>query len=223
MKIGIISDIHANLIALEKVMGKLEKCDEIICAGDVVGYYPYSNEVVELLRKERVHSVLGNHDYAVLTGDFRDMNTYARVSASYTIKNLKEENREWLENLPLKIETDYFNVYHGIPSGDLDAFKVYIFPEFPLIEKILEEEGKSIVVGHTHIQFQKESGNLSLVNPGSVGQPRDGDKKAAYAIFDTEKNRFDFGRVEYDVYEVIMEIEKSGLPTALGMRLLEGI
>jgi|Deesub1362A_J573_1020465.scaffolds.fasta_scaffold00078_85 putative phosphoesterase len=222
MRIGIISDIHSNLIALEKVLEKLENCDMIVCAGDVVGYYPYFNEVVELLRKERIDSVMGNHDYAVVNGNFSGMNTYARISGTYTRNKLKEENMEWISNLPLKMEFEKFNLYHGTPSDTNDAFMVYIFPTFPLIGKILEVEGKNVVVGHTHVQFMKDHGDKFLLNPGSVGQPRDGDSRAAYAILDVEKDKFELGRVEYNVHEVYEGVIKAGLPVALGLRLFEG-
>jgi predicted phosphodiesterase len=222
MKIGIISDIHGNAVALDRVLERLEGCDEIVCAGDIVGYYPYFNQVIETLRKERIHSVLGNHDYSALTGDLRELDTYGKVSVTITMKNLEKKNREWLDNLPLMIQTPYFNIYHAFPSDSIDALMNFIYPSFPLIEKILEEEGKNIVVGHTHIQFKKDFNNLTLLNPGSVGQPRDGDSRAPFAIFDTEKKEFKFDRVEYNIYEVIMEVERAGLPTALGLRLLEG-
>ncbi|AGK61966.1 phosphoesterase, MJ0936 family [Archaeoglobus sulfaticallidus PM70-1] len=223
MKIGIISDIHSNLVALERVLERLEGCDEIICAGDVVGYYPYFNEVVEIFRKERIYSVLGNHDYSIITGDFSELDTYGKISAGYIRKNIEEKNLSWLENLPLKLETGRFNVYHGIPADSLDAIKLHVFPTFPLIEKILEVEGKSVVVGHTHIQFMKEHRNFRVVNPGSVGQPRDGDSRACYAIYDTERDSFKLDRVAYNIDEVYLEVHRAGLPHILAIRLYEGV
>ena len=224
MKIGLIADIHANLVALEAVMERMNSCDEIICAGDVVGYYPYFNEVIELLRAERVHSIIGNHDYAVLTGDNSNLDTYGKISANFTRKRLEVKNREWLDSLPYQLQTEYFNVYHGTPADSIDAIFVYIFPTFPFIDKILEEEGKSVVVGHTHIQFERKHAkrDLKIVNPGSVGQPRDGDSRAAFAIFDTEKTEFSLRRAGYDIEEVWFAVHKAGLPIAQGLRLFEG-
>ena len=230
MKIGLIADVHANLVALEAVMERLNVCDEIICAGDVVGYYPYFNEVIELLRQERIHSIIGNHDYAVLSGDNSNLDTYGKISANYTRKRLEERNREWLDSLPFQLQTEYFNVYHGSPSDSIDAIFVYIFPTFPLIDKLLEEEGNSVVVGHTHIQFERryagrksEFEGLKLVNPGSVGQPRDGDSRAAFAIFDTEKAEFSLKRAGYNIEEVYFAVHHAGLPIAQGLRLFEGV
>lgn len=224
MRIGIVADVHANLIALEAVMERLNSCDEILCAGDVVGYYPYFNEVIELLREERVQSVLGNHDYAVITGETSNLDTYGRISAAYTRKNLDQKNKEWLESLPYQIQADYFNVYHGAPAEGVESLFIYIFPTFPLTNKILEEEGKGVVVGHTHIQFERKHPKLGLklVNPGSVGQPRDGDSRAAYAIFDTESANFHFGRAKYKIEEVFMAVQSFGLPTVQGLRLFRG-
>jgi putative phosphoesterase len=224
MKIGIIADIHANLIALESVLQKLEGCDEILCAGDVVGYYPYFNEVIEIFREERIYSVIGNHDYAVLTGDHSQLDTYGKISVNFTRKGIEDKNREWLNSLPYQIQTEHFNVYHGIPGDGIDVLFVYIFPTFPLIDKILEEEGKNVVVGHTHIQFEKKHAkrDLKLTNPGSVGQPRDGDSRAAFAIFDSEKEEFNLKRVEYNIEEVYFAVHNAGLPIAQGLRLYKG-
>jgi|Deesub1362A_J573_1020465.scaffolds.fasta_scaffold19883_2 predicted phosphodiesterase len=233
MKVALIADIHANLIALEAVMERLNSCDEVICAGDVVGYYPYFNEVIELLRRERVHSIIGNHDYAVLTGDTSNLDAYGKISANYTMRGLDEKNKDWLESRPYQLQTEYFNVYHGSPFDGLDAIFVYIFPTFPFIDKILEEEGKSVVVGHTHVQFERRysraakglgsTQNLSLTNPGSVGQPRDGDSRAAYAIFDTERDEFSLRRVGYDIEEVYFAVHRAGLPIVQALRLFEGV
>ncbi len=224
MKIGIIADIHANLVALDSVLQKLDACDEILCAGDVVGYYPYFNEVIEIFRQERIYSVIGNHDYAVVTGDHSQLDTYGKISVNFTRKRLDEKNKEWLGSLPYQLQTDYFNLYHGTPADSIDALFVYIFPTFPLIDKILEEEGKNVVVGHTHIQFEKKHAkqDLMLMNPGSVGQPRDGDCRAAFAIFDTEKGEFTLKRVEYNIEEVYFAVHNSGLPIAQGLRLFKG-
>ncbi|RLI82459.1 metallophosphoesterase, partial [Archaeoglobales archaeon] len=168
MEIGIIADIHANVVALDSVLQKLESCDEILCAGDVVGYYPYFNEVIEILREERIYSVIGNHDYAVLTGDHSNLDTYGKISVNFTRKRLEEKNKEWLDSLPYQLQTDYFNIYHGTPADSIDAIFVYIFPTFPLIDKILEEEGKNVIVGNTHIQFERKHAKqkLKVVNPG---------------------------------------------------------
>jgi putative phosphoesterase len=222
MKIGLISDVHGNLVALDVVLEKLNHCDRIYCAGDVVGYYPFPNEVIETFIKEGIESVMGNHDYAVANNDFWGFNPYAEEAGRWTRKHLRKEYLEWLSKLPLKIETEWFNVYHGIPADDETAIEVYIFPDDPMIEDFLRMIGRNIVVGHTHIQFVREFEGLLFVNPGSVGQPRDGDSRSAYAIFDTESCRVKLGRVEYDIQEVCEAVRKAGLPEFLCSRLFDG-
>ncbi|RLI85564.1 MAG: metallophosphoesterase [Archaeoglobales archaeon] len=222
MKVGLISDVHGNLIALEEVLSCLNQCEVIYCAGDVVGYYPFPNEVIEIFRENEIRSVMGNHDYAVVTGDFFGFNIFATVAGQWTRKNLKEENMEWLMNLPLKIETDWFNVYHGMPSEDLRVLDEYIYPNDPRIKLSLEELKKNVIVGHTHVQFVIWHKGYFFANPGSVGQPRDGNSDSAYAIYDTEKNRIELKRVKYKIQEVYDAVIKAGLPEFLGERLFLG-
>ncbi len=222
MRIGLISDVHGNLIALERVLEELNSCDEIYCAGDVVGYYPFPNEVVEVLKGYGVRSVMGNHDYAVVTGDFSGFNPYAEEAGRWTRERLRPENLEWLAELPIKIETEWFDMYHGAPAEDEMAFEIYLFPEDPMIEDFVETLGKSIVVGHTHVQFLKYFGDRFFLNPGSVGQPRDGDPRSAFAIFDTESGKVVLRRVEYEIDEVCDAVMKAGLPEFLCFRLYNG-
>lgn len=222
MRIGLISDVHGNLVALETVLEKLNHCDIIYCAGDVVGYYPFPNEVIEIFIREGIESVMGNHDYAVANNDFWGFNPYAMEAGMWTRKHLKKDYLEWLSNLPIKIETEWFNIYHGAPANDETAFEVYIFPDEPMIIEFLKMLKKNIVVGHTHIQFVREYKDLLFINPGSVGQPRDADPRSAYAIFDTEKNEVELKRVKYNIDEVCDAIRRVGLPEFLCSRLYNG-
>jgi len=176
---------------------------------------------VEVFVEEGIKSVMGNHDKAVVESDFSGMNPTARVAGEFTRKVIERKNLEWLANLPISIDTEYFSVYHGMPSDDEEsAVDVYVFPGDPLIESLLETG--NVVVGHTHIQFVEEHHGRLFVNPGSVGQPRDGDPRAAYAIFDTETGKVKLGRVEYDIEEVCEAVSKAGLPDVLCSRLFEG-
>ncbi|AEA46160.1 metallophosphoesterase family protein [Archaeoglobus veneficus] len=222
MRIGIISDVHANLVALEEVLEKLTGCDVIYSAGDVVGYYPFPNEVVEVFRREGIESVAGNHDVAIASGDFAGMNQIAMEAGIYTRQVLTGENLEWLRELPLNIETSELSIYHGMPAEGEAAYIVYIFPEDPITDEFLKDADKHIVVGHTHIQFVKEHGGKLFFNPGSVGQPRDGDARAAYAIYDTESGELRLERVEYNIEEVCEAVEKAGLSRYLCSRLYDG-
>lgn len=222
MKIGLISDVHGNLIALETVLDELNHCDRIYCAGDVVGYYPFPNEVIEIFIKEEIESVMGNHDYAVANNDFSGFNPYAEEAGRWTRRHTRGEYLEWLSKLPIKIETEWFNIYHGAPAEDETAFEIYLFPEDPIIIDFVRMSGKNIVVGHTHIQFLKNIDGRFFLNPGSVGQPRDGDPRSAFAIFDTESGKVILRRVKYDIDEVCDAVMKAGLPEFLCFRLYEG-
>jgi putative phosphoesterase len=222
MKIGLISDVHGNLIALEEVLKHLNHCDVIYCAGDVVGYYPYPNEVIEMFKTHGIRSVMGNHDYAVASGDFFGFNPYARQAGEWTRDHLTDENLDWLMSLPLSIELEWFNIYHGMPADDLRALEEYIYPNDPRIRYSLEELEKNVVVGHTHVQFIVRHKDWFFANPGSVGQPRDGDPRSAFAIYDTERNEIEFKRVKYDIKEVYEAVIKAGLPEFLGERLFDG-
>ncbi|HIP58453.1 MAG TPA: metallophosphoesterase [Archaeoglobus profundus] len=222
MKIGLISDVHGNLIALEKVLDKLNHCDKIYCAGDIVGYYPFPNEVIEVFIKNNIESVMGNHDYAVITNDFSGFNPYAKEAGVWTRRRLKKEYLDWLSKLPLKIKTKWFNIYHGVPADDLTAIEIYLYPGDPMIDGFLRILKKNVIVGHTHIQFVRELEGVMFINPGSVGQPRDGDPRAAYAIFDTETNKVELYRVKYNIDEVCDAVHREGLPDFLCSRLYEG-
>ncbi len=222
MRAGVISDVHANLPALEKVLEKLGSCDSIYSAGDVVGYYPYPNEVIEVFIRENIQSVAGNHDIAIARNDFAGMNLIAMEAGVHTRQIIEKRNLEWLSELPISIETDFFRIYHGMPASGEAACIVYVFPEDPIINEFLENTDRHIVVGHTHIQFAVERNNKIFFNPGSVGQPRDGDPRAAYAIFDTESEKLKLERVNYNIEEVCMAVERAGLSKYLCSRLYEG-
>jgi putative phosphoesterase len=221
MRIGLISDVHSNLIALEKVLEKLNSCDRIYCAGDVIGYYPYPKETIEKFIEEGIESVLGNHDDAILRSDFSGMNPYAVKALIYTKERIDERSFEWLASLLVSIETEYFRIYHGMPAENESALTTYLFPYDPLIDSFVEKYG-NLVVGHTHIQFKKNFEKGFFLNPGSVGQPRDGDSRAAYAIFDSDSLKIKLERVGYNIDEVYEAVLRAGLPEFLGKRLYDG-
>ena len=220
MLIAFISDIHGNLPALEAVVRKLESCDEIYCCGDVVGYYPFPDEVVEILKELGVRSVLGNHDYSVLTGDFTGYNSMAREAGMWTVKHISEEALDYLAELPFSIKTDLFEIYHGMPGDGLEVIFEYVFPEDD-VESFVSD--RSVAVGHSHIQFIRWVGDRFFLNPGSVGQPRDGDPRAAYALLDVEKWRVELKRTGYNIEEVCEAIERENLPQYLCERLYDGV
>lgn len=227
MKIGFISDIHANEPALLAVLQEIEDqdIDEILCAGDVVGYNAFPNQVVGHLRENDVTSIRGNHDEAVLTSTPINFNISAKRAIDWTRRNLSSESLSYLETL------DY---EYRAKKGDLDVYMVHGSPKDKLNQyvrkdSITENKIQSwfdtvpdiIILGHTHQQFVRQTDIATVVNPGSVGQPRDGDPRAGYAVLDVSSNEINSHRVEYDIEKAADQTQKY-LPRKLADRLYKG-
>ncbi|MDG6900914.1 MAG: metallophosphoesterase family protein [Nitrososphaerota archaeon] len=224
-RVAFISDVHSNLEALEAVLRETEGA-ELYCLGDLVGYGADPNGVVKRLREAGVVAVRGNHDEAVVTGDASWFNAKAAMAAKWTSKVLSDDNRDYLRRLPLQIRTKFertpAHLTHGSPDDNLWE---YVEPEThtDLFGHYLGKlEVRLIGLGHTHRPFVW-SGELGTVfNPGSVGQPRDGDPRASYALVDFENGEVRPLRVKYDVEAAAAKIRTAGLPEPLAARLFEG-
>jgi phosphoesterase, MJ0936 family len=220
MKIGLIADVHANVVALKAVLEDMGKVDVILCAGDIVGYNPYPNETVELLKKYKVKCVRGNYDNAVITGDTQWFNPVANQTIKWTSDHLTRDSLRFLETLPEHIDLNGLTVSHGSPNrleefvfeNDHERF-CQIFDPF---------NAKVVVFGHTHAAMEEACGDKIILNPGSVGQPRDGDPRACYGIYDTETKKFEIRRVAYDYKKVQQGIADAGLPQLMADRLAYG-
>ena len=246
MQFLILSDIHANWHALESVLADAKgQFQEIICCGDLVGYNAQPGRVVEWVKANCDLTIRGNHDKVVAgLEDLEWFNEIARTAARWTIGRLSKSQISFLHELregPARNE--YFHIWHGSPSNEdryvmnsHEAKPVFAHFELPLA-----------FFGHTHLQggfFSKyghiapihqasrtergrtielEPDTLYLINPGAVGQPRDGDPRAAYAIFDSARGLVTFRRAEYNVEKAAAEIEEAGLPDTLGLRLFHGL
>lgn len=241
MRILLISDIHANLVAFEKVLETTKgQWDKIWFLGDLVGYGPDPNECVQLLKSHDHVSLSGNHDWATLGRlDIEDFNREAKAAIEWTQNTINEETRTYLDPLKSVEDMEPFTIAHGSPRH-------------PVWEYILDGQTASInflyfhttycFVGHTHVPliFEEKPGShiaaysppydttiplgrtRLIVNPGSVGQPRDSDPRAAYALLDTEKFQISFHRVDYDIEETQSRMQKHGLPERLIARLSYG-
>jgi len=223
--LAIISDIHSNLPALQVVLEQIEKegVDRILCAGDIVGYGPYPNEVIERLKKIDLTTILGNHDRAVLSRDSSNMNIQAQDAVWWTIENLKQEGQEYLAKLSSKGAFSWnglsIAIYHGSPRDDNE----YIAEESADDELLELAKSDFLILGHTHVPFVKSLDIGTVVNPGSVGQPRDGDPRASFAIYDHRLRRFEIKRLAYDIDAMAEAMRSSGLPSFLSIRLYSGI
>ena len=242
MRILVISDLHANLTALEAVLADAGEVDATWCLGDVIGYGPDPNEVVELVRTiPNLTCVLGNHDVAVL-GQMDDavFNTEARRSLLWQKKQLTDGNKGYLENLPQNaLVLGDVTIAHGSPR---DPVWEYILNTLVARLNFQGFETSYCFVGHSHIQcmFQldliKDRVSLeipkvgkalaltprAILNPGSVGQPRDRDPRADYAIFDPVAGTWEPRRAAYDVFAVQERIRAAKLPEKHAARLAEG-
>lgn len=224
MKLALISDVHANVVALRAVLEDMDErsVDAVLCAGDVVGYYPCPVETVSLFRERRIISIQGNHDRAVLSAGDMHFNPAAASAVMWTARHIDQASREFLRGLPrsLHIERGEMRVaiYHGAPFDD----DHYVFEDEADKELLDMARCDLLVLGHTHVPFIRRYASGMIVNPGSVGQPRDGDPDASYAIFDTERRRAALLRVPYDLEEVVERTLSAGLPRALAERLRRG-
>lgn len=224
-----ISDIHSNLDALEAVIDEIPKGMPILCLGDVVGYCAQPNEVVETIQRLNPLVVLmGNHDYAVVTGDVGGFSTYAATAIAWTRKHITAANMQFLSSLHpeahLELDTISVALYHGSPR---DSLFEYIYPEISAeeVDSLIDEsESKVVLLGHTHVPMLSSAKGRILANPGSVGQPRDGNPNASIGFLTVSARKCDFEhkRVRYDVESAAEKIRESGLPLFLANRLHQG-
>ncbi len=242
MRVLVISDIHANFIALDAALKDAGTVDETWCLGDLVGYGPDPNEVVEKVRDiPSLTCLLGNHDVAVIGKiPMESFNGDARRALEYHEKMLTKENMDFLLSLPsnLKVREDA-SLVHGSPR---DSIWEYILNSLSARLNFAHFTTPWCMVGHSHLQcmfrLNEENDRVTLeslkvnepmtlkrkliMNPGSVGQPRDRDPRAAYAIYDTEAKTWEPRRVKYDIPAVQKRIREVGLPEKHAVRLVEG-
>lgn len=204
MKTAFISDIHGNYEALRAVLAAIDGIGvtRIYCAGDVVGYYSQINECCRELREREIPCVMGNHDWYLAGGGFCLRSRSVNDCLTYQRRVIEPAHLEWLGSFPLQREIDDIRIVHGGWSDPLDE---YLKPTPEYFERLA---GRAFVSGHTHVQMVREFGEKIYCNPGSVGQPRDGDPRAAFAIWDGVE--FALQRVEYDTQRVFALMEAAG-------------
>lgn len=227
MRTALISDIHANAPALQEVLSDIDKrnVDNIFCAGDIVGYNSFPNKSIKKIDEYNVQSIRGNHDEAVLTETPSNFNISAKRAVDWTRRKLSNQSRKYLESLKysLRFEQDGVKIYltHGSPIDNLNQYVKKEDVSKKRLNRWFEDIPDVVILGHTHQQFTENIDDTIIVNPGSVGQPRDGDPRAAYAILDTEKFEVETHRTEYNIDEVANRTQ-AVLPRKLADRLYEG-
>lgn len=247
MHVAVLSDIHANIEAFQAVVRDLEhRADRILNLGDLVGYNASPNECVELARDIEMHSIQGNHDQAACDPDLGEsFNIYARNAILWTRNTLTEKNIRFLDGLAENLQLSCGVACHGSPESTYNYIALPFQARATLKKMRKGFWGKVNVClfGHTHkrkvwsmdvrgkvapveippdgaVRLNKEE--LYLLNPGSVGQPRNGDPRSSYLIFDTQKNTVNFRLVDYDLSKTIKKIVDADLPEFLAKRLMHG-
>lgn len=200
--IGIISDIHGNHAALSAVLSRLDEMgvSEIICLGDVGGYYCQINECCEELRSRKIFSLMGNHDWYLATGEGCPRSNSANICLEYQRGVISDSNKSWLASLNPQAQIGALNIVHGGWNDPLDE---YLIPSLDYFSRL---KGKLFASGHTHVPCVWRGEGQTYCNPGSIGQPRDGDPRASFAVL--EGSSFSLHRVEYD-YRHIQEAMKA--------------
>jgi predicted phosphodiesterase len=232
MRIAVISDIHANLEALQKSLAVIKEhaVDEIVCLGDIVGYGANPNECLTLIRQTTPHVLLGNHDEAAVDISKTEyFNPFARVAAEWTHHELTEENTLFLQSLPYSIARHGLLFVHSSPFEPQEWHYVLSAGDAQMNFSYFSEA--VCFVGHSHVPglFCEDiwttefvGGKRYLMNVGSVGQPRDNDWRLSLGIIDTQAWEYKNIRSEYEVKSASEKIRKAGLPKALAERLLVG-
>ena len=218
MRIAVVSDIHSNRIAFEAVLDDLPPVDGIVCAGDVVGYNPWPAACVDAVRERAIPTVMGNHDRAVATGTAFRFNSMAGAGVDHAREQLGDDAVAWLAEQPdtRTVLDGRVKLAHGHPD-DPDR---YTYPEEFSAAMLGAED--VLVLGHTHIQAHEAFDEGIVLNPGSVGQPRDGDPRAAYTLLDLDDLAVEERRVAYDIDAVVAAVRDADLPDRIGERLYDG-
>jgi predicted phosphodiesterase len=237
MPVAIISDIHGNLEALKEVLTYIDAhaIKTVYCLGDIVGYGPNPNECVEIIAERCDQIVIGNHDHAAIGLTSTEyFNDFAKISTHWTTNNLTEENKDFLHDLDFIFQTDKFLAVHSTPSAP--TMWHYILSEVDAQHEFKYFDEKICFIGHSHFpiifnnragftrapEVKLETEDKYVVNVGSVGQPRDGNPKTCFCVYDTDEDSVQFVRLNYDVNKTREKIIKAGLPVFLADRLTKG-
>jgi predicted phosphodiesterase len=239
MRFAVLSDIHSNLEALEAVLAdaRAQACTEFVCLGDVVGYNANPSECVARIRELNCPVVKGNHDeQASIFASTEDFNALAEQAIGWTRGHISDEDKSWLSDLQFTDQVRDFTIVHATLDSPHDWG--YVFTDLDAMASFTYQRTQLCFFGHTHrpTAFADDgrihrlmAGQISLtpgvryfLNPGSIGQPRDGDWRAAYSIYDAEQNVVQQRRVKYDLDTTQRKIREAGLPEPLAERLAAG-
>jgi putative phosphoesterase len=235
-RVAVITDIHGNLPALQASLGAIEQIgvDAIFCGGDLVGYGPHPNEVCALIAEREIPTIYGNYDYAIardlddcgcayVTQHDREL---GQRSVAWTLSHTEPGAKDFMHELPFDLRVDLGGVPVHLVHGSPRKVNEYLFEDKPasLYERLAKaEEARVMVFGHTHKPWVHTYGGVLFVNCGSVGKPKDGDPRAAFAILeldDAGEVQVSIERIPYDAEAVAREVEAAGLPGEYARKLV---
>ena len=239
MKYAIVADIHGNLEAFQVVLedAKIQKCTHYACLGDVVGYNANPKECLDIVRSMGMPCVKGNHDeYCSNDGDLEGFNPHAAEAVNWTRNQITEDDRKWLRELKYIRLVASFSLVHATLDGPQRWG--YVFDKLAAAASFTYQNTSVCFFGHTHVpvafirdsvvrggtysKFKIEPGRKYFINVGSVGQPRDGNPKSSYVIYDLDEGSIEIRRLDYDIAKTQGKIRAAGLPERLAERLVHG-
>jgi putative phosphoesterase len=234
-RIAVITDIHANLPALEAVLEATNRTDvdAVYCGGDLVGYGPHPNEVCALIEKRGIPTIYGNYDYAIARDlddcgcAYRDRHEreLGQLSVEWTLAHTDRRSKDFMRGLPFDLRFDLGDKRVRLVHGSPRKVNEYLFADKPArtFERIAAgADGHVLVFGHTHQPWINEYGGVLFVNCGSVGKPKDGDPRAAFAVLELDEGQVmaEIDRVAYDADAVARELAQVGLPGEYAEKLV---
>src|SRR5215212_4540059 len=239
MKYAIIADIHGNLEAFQVVLEdiKAQQCTHVACLGDVVGYGANPKECLDIVRNMNIPCVKGNHDeMCSVEDDMEGFNPHAAEAVLWTRQQLTEDDKKWLRDLKYVRLVASFSIVHA--TLDMPQRWGYVFDKLAAAASFTYQNTSVCFFGHTHVpvafvrdsmvrggtysKFKVEPGKKYFVNVGAVGQPRDGNPKAGYVVYDADEGTIELRRLDYDIPTAQRKIMEAGLPERLAERLAYG-
>lgn len=235
MKFAVIGDIHSNKYALESVIADINKknVDFIVSTGDLVGYLPFPNEVIELVRKNKIIAVQGNHDKFIGESDkvtqedlknISDEDIQSNASSYFTNLTITDDNRRYLSNLPSKITIDCGGLKVLIVHGSPNRIDEYLYEDKESLTHLLETIDEDIIIcGHTHVPYRFFSENKHIINAGSVGKPKHGNSMSTYSIVEivNEEVNCEILQVSYDLSKIKEAIKENEMISNKLIKMLE--
>ena len=199
------------------------KINDVYCLGDIVGYGADPKEVIKILTRRKIPSIMGNHDYAVSAGDTLRFNPFASEAIFKNIEMISENDIKFLGELKKKMEIDVEGtkifLVHASPR---DPLWEYVYEGDNLKYHLQASQSDVLVMGHTHIPFVRKVGSGTVMNGGSVGQPRDGDPRASFLVYDSEKEEAEIVKVQYNIDAAAEKIISASIPVFFAQRLFSG-